>query len=74
MYILLVPVIPSLFCTIVILFMAESPRFLLLDKQSEKEAKKGEYQNITLTTLKYDLQDIVNRPVSRSRNHIAFVK
>ena len=51
-YILLMPVIPSLFCTIVLLFMVESPRFLLLDEQNEDGAEKGGYDNGKLTKIK----------------------
>ena len=44
-YILLMPVIPSLFCTIVLVFMPESPRFLLLDEHNEHGAERGRYEN-----------------------------
>ena len=39
------PIIPSLFCTIVLVFMVESPRFLLLDENNEHGAEKGRYDN-----------------------------
>ena len=69
-YILLMPVIPSLFCTIVLVFMAESPRFLLLDKHNEQGAEKGRYGNRKFTKLNYNCKKSSGHPVSKNQKQL----